>query len=491
MLVFPPQIARGQLLEDSGDEWEYQHQPRLRGYSLDCRIRPDGIDHDDSFPLHSIGQRHSAPQASSGSPLTRSTEDLREALTLGTMLQPSEKIRSEDWAPSADRLLPPGSAPVAAEQTLDIASSVNRPGMFHFWPDRQSLQVSSRPRPSRDPHPHPHPHPNTAGDTELGSRLEVLQSQLNRLETRVAADITVILQILQGPPATPVPPAYSIVSSKGSPLPSGASTRLRHPSTGAPSPSPLVPDPSTGVFSTGAPSPNTAPPSPSGPHTGVPTPSAPLRGSITSLLLPLAPLLLPLAPLLLPLAPLLLPLAPLLLPLAPLLLPLAPLLLPLAPLLLPLAPLLLPLDPLLLPLAPLLLPLAPLLLPLAPLLLPLAPLLLPLAPLLLPLAPLLLPLDPLLLPLAPLLAPPSPATGVSRPSSRPLAPLLAPLSPVLWSLAPQVGFLTPSSSHMVDPWLPTMYTISPVLAERPPSSAKNQIPTKSIKQISENPGNQP
>ncbi|XP_059893420.1 potassium voltage-gated channel subfamily H member 6-like [Gadus macrocephalus] len=288
-------IARGQLLEDSGDEWEYQQQPRQRGYSLDCRIRPDGIDHDDSFPLHSIGQRHSAPQPRCGSPLTRSTEDLREALTLGTKLQPSEKIRS-DWAPSADRLLPPGSAPVVAERTLDIASSVNRPGMFHFWPDRQSLLVSSRPRPSCNPDPHPHPH--TAGDTELGSRLEVLQSQLNRLETRVAADITVILQILQVPADPPVPPAYSIVSSKGSPLPSGASTRLRHPSTGAPSPSPLVPDPSTGVFSTGGPSPNTAPPSPSGPHTGVPTPSsgAPSSSSGISSSSPGVPILSPKEP---------------------------------------------------------------------------------------------------------------------------------------------------------------------------------------------------
>uniref|UniRef100_A0A3Q3APM6 Potassium voltage-gated channel, subfamily H (eag-related), member 6a n=1 Tax=Kryptolebias marmoratus TaxID=37003 RepID=A0A3Q3APM6_KRYMA len=56
---------------------------------------------------------------------------------------------------------------------------------------------------------------------ELESRLELLQSQLNRLETRMTADINVILQLLQRQMA-PVPPAYSSLSP---------STHLPHPTT--------------------------------------------------------------------------------------------------------------------------------------------------------------------------------------------------------------------------------------------------------------------
>ncbi|CAL8281877.1 unnamed protein product [Merluccius merluccius] len=111
-------IDQGQHPEDYGDDWEYQHQPRQRGYSLDCRIRPDGIDHDDSFPLHSIGQRHSAPQACSSSSLSLSTEDLRKPLTQGIKPHPSE----DNYASSVVRLLPPGSAPEGREQTLDTGA---------------------------------------------------------------------------------------------------------------------------------------------------------------------------------------------------------------------------------------------------------------------------------------------------------------------------------------------------------------------------------
>ncbi|KAG7271621.1 hypothetical protein CRUP_009279, partial [Coryphaenoides rupestris] len=63
--------------------------------------------------------RHSAPQACSGSTLSHSTEDLREPLTLGAKLHPSEEVRLDD-ASSVVRLLPPGSAPTEREQTVDI-----------------------------------------------------------------------------------------------------------------------------------------------------------------------------------------------------------------------------------------------------------------------------------------------------------------------------------------------------------------------------------
>uniref|UniRef100_A0A3Q4MMQ9 Potassium voltage-gated channel subfamily H member 7-like n=1 Tax=Neolamprologus brichardi TaxID=32507 RepID=A0A3Q4MMQ9_NEOBR len=58
-----------------------------------------------------------------------------------------------------------------------------------------------------------HPPPFTEErPRELETRLEILHSQLNRLETRMTTDISVILQLLQRQMA-PVPPAYSTVSS--------------------------------------------------------------------------------------------------------------------------------------------------------------------------------------------------------------------------------------------------------------------------------------
>ncbi|KAJ3608460.1 hypothetical protein NHX12_025507 [Muraenolepis orangiensis] len=254
--------------EDCGNDWE--HQPRPRGYSLDCRIRPDGIDHDDSFPLQSVGQRHSAPLACSGTSPSCSTEDLKETFSRGPGLRLSEEDHL-DYASSVVRLRAPGSGPLEREQTLDIpAPSVNRPGMFHCWPNRTSMQLSGLPWSSHHPQPHPE------GEADLGFRLEVLQSQLNRLETRMTADISVILQLLQGPTARLLPPTYSTVSSTGPPNPStrapnlstgppNPSTGAPNLSTGAPNPSTVVPYPSTGPpnLSTVAPNPSTGTPNPS------------------------------------------------------------------------------------------------------------------------------------------------------------------------------------------------------------------------------------
>ncbi|XP_055513078.1 potassium voltage-gated channel subfamily H member 6a [Leucoraja erinacea] len=54
---------------------------------------------------------------------------------------------------------------------------------------------------------------------EVESRLEMLHAQLNRLETRMSADINVILQLLQRQAVpTPVPPAYSAVSPVPHPI---------------------------------------------------------------------------------------------------------------------------------------------------------------------------------------------------------------------------------------------------------------------------------
>uniref|UniRef100_A0A8C9YI20 Potassium voltage-gated channel subfamily H member 2 n=1 Tax=Sander lucioperca TaxID=283035 RepID=A0A8C9YI20_SANLU len=95
------------------------------------------------------------------------------------------------------------------------ASSLNVPGMYQYWPEPQSQQFSSRAWRSSSVRNSYHPPPFTEQrPSELESRLEVLHSQLNRLETRMSADINVILQLLQRQIA-PVPPAYSTVSHTG------------------------------------------------------------------------------------------------------------------------------------------------------------------------------------------------------------------------------------------------------------------------------------
>nr|XP_025041733.1 potassium voltage-gated channel subfamily H member 6 [Pelodiscus sinensis] len=89
---------------------------------------------------------------------------------------------------------------------LSAAAPVDVPNMFAFWEDRQ-------------PHAHPAPlqhaslvHcPPACTPGPLESRLELLQAQLSRLESRMSSDITIILQLLQRQ-LSQVPPAYSPIS---------------------------------------------------------------------------------------------------------------------------------------------------------------------------------------------------------------------------------------------------------------------------------------
>ncbi|XP_074477025.1 voltage-gated inwardly rectifying potassium channel KCNH6 [Sebastes fasciatus] len=215
----PPIIT---TTDDSGDDCVYRHKPRHRNHSLDCRIRPDGIDHEDSYPLQSCRHRHSPPQdhwddpCSCGSPCSQSSEDLAKPLSDSAKVElyPAEDAR-RDYPPSVVQLLPPSGASVGREAVSDRghqASSLNVPGMYGYWPERQPQQFSSRAWRSSSVRNSYHPPPFTEERPgELESRLEVLNSQLNRLETRMTADINVILQLLQRQ-ITPVPPAYSTVS---------------------------------------------------------------------------------------------------------------------------------------------------------------------------------------------------------------------------------------------------------------------------------------
>ncbi|KAI1889003.1 hypothetical protein AGOR_G00174580 [Albula goreensis] len=87
--------------------------------------------------------------------------------------------------------------------------------IFSFWGDSRGRQYQEVPRSSL---PSPPPlnvplHSITRRQrSEVENRLDLLQKQLNRLETRMSTDISAIMQLLQRQMVL-VPPAYSTVSS--------------------------------------------------------------------------------------------------------------------------------------------------------------------------------------------------------------------------------------------------------------------------------------
>nr|XP_054605704.1 potassium voltage-gated channel subfamily H member 6 [Nothobranchius furzeri] len=199
--------------DDSGDDCEYRHKPKHRIHSLDCRIRPDGIDHEDTYPLQSC--HHSRPQAdwedlwSCGSSCCQSSEGLAKPLAHSARVElySSEEIRQVP-------VLPQSGASVGRDVVLDQGhkdSSLNVPGLCRCLRDQQPQQFSRHALQSSSFCNSDHPLKSTDRPSELESQLEDLHSQLNRLETRMTADINVILQLLQRQMAF-TPPAYSTVS---------------------------------------------------------------------------------------------------------------------------------------------------------------------------------------------------------------------------------------------------------------------------------------
>ncbi|XP_027885593.1 potassium voltage-gated channel subfamily H member 6 isoform X2 [Xiphophorus couchianus] len=253
------------ITNESGDDSEYRHKARHRIHPLDCRIRPDGIDHEDSFPHQSC---HCSPPQDGwddlwSSSCSQSSEDLSKPPTQTTrpvpvptddprpvlfptddprpvlfptddprpvlfptddprpVLFPTDDPRPGPF-PTAAPQLPQSRASVGRDTVLNQghqASSLNLPGMYRYWPDQQQLSNQVL-QPSSTGNPNPPLIPEER-PSELESRLEVLQSQLHRLETRMTADINVILQLLQRQMA-PVPPAYGTVSPSTLPIDSSA-----------------------------------------------------------------------------------------------------------------------------------------------------------------------------------------------------------------------------------------------------------------------------
>ncbi|XP_039862550.1 potassium voltage-gated channel subfamily H member 6 [Simochromis diagramma] len=226
--------------DDSGDDCEYHHKPRCKIHSLDCRNRPDGIDHEDSYPLQACHQSFShacwEDRCSCGSPCSQASEDFEKPFAHGAKTEHySAEADRQDYSSSALQLHPQSGTSVGKDAVFDRgpqASSLNVPGMYQYWSDRQSQQFSSQAWRSPSVRNSCHPPPFTEErPSELETRLEILHSQLNRLETRMTTDISVILQLLQRQMA-PVPPAYSTVSSStlhaDSPGLYGAGTPVLH-----------------------------------------------------------------------------------------------------------------------------------------------------------------------------------------------------------------------------------------------------------------------
>ncbi|XP_072298809.1 potassium voltage-gated channel subfamily H member 6a [Eucyclogobius newberryi] len=191
---------------------------RHRRSSLRRRNRPDGMDRDDpspdqrppaplppsSHPLSSSS--HWDDQCSSGSLCSRSSDDDRpldrnKPERYQTRDCPPVVSPRQHSGPSATRPVDLQGAPYTAAPPLSV------PGLYGYWADRRPSQFSDCNRrlgPVRTGLYLAQDRPR-----ELESRLDLLQSQLNRLESRMTADITVILQLLQ---RQMVPPAYSAVT---------------------------------------------------------------------------------------------------------------------------------------------------------------------------------------------------------------------------------------------------------------------------------------
>uniref|UniRef100_A0A8C3PFL4 Potassium voltage-gated channel subfamily H member 6 n=1 Tax=Chrysemys picta bellii TaxID=8478 RepID=A0A8C3PFL4_CHRPI len=183
---------------------------RRRKHSL----YPDGLDTgiSDAEPYHTYSELTNLQ-----GPLSKDQwDDLCSSTT------PCSQTSDEEAKPpsptQADLVTPSTSGTDVSKQAADDSQSYagttpgDVPNMFAFWEDRQ---------PNLHPEPLPHAslvHNSRAnplrldyGQGQIESRLELLQAQLSRLESRMSSDINIILQLLQRQ-LSQVPPAYSPIS---------------------------------------------------------------------------------------------------------------------------------------------------------------------------------------------------------------------------------------------------------------------------------------
>ncbi|CAL8274559.1 unnamed protein product [Lota lota] len=208
----------------SGDSECGYHRTRHRRHSMRRRNRPDGMDREEACPDQSCPVRNHRGNAavspwdemcSSTSLYSQSSDE--EMKSTGHGKAQTYPLGgggdTQDYPPTEVDFLPStGLGPVLDHAGPPYSAPVDVAGLCGYWNERRASQLSDsqiRPSSARAAY---HPPPRTlTRPSALESRLELLQAQLNRLETRMTADITIILQLLQRQMA-PIPPAYSTVS---------------------------------------------------------------------------------------------------------------------------------------------------------------------------------------------------------------------------------------------------------------------------------------
>ena len=197
--------------EQPGEVSALGQGPARVGPGPSCRGQPGG-------PWgESPSSGPSSPESSEDEGPGRSSSPLR--------LVPFSSPRPPGDPPGGEPLTEDGEKSDTCNPLSGAFSGVSN--IFSFWGDSRGRQYQELPRcpapaPSLLNIPLSSPGRRSRGDVE--SRLDALQRQLNRLETRLSADMATVLQLLQRQ-MTLVPPAYSAVTTPG-PGPTSASPLL-------------------------------------------------------------------------------------------------------------------------------------------------------------------------------------------------------------------------------------------------------------------------
>ncbi|CAH2302777.1 potassium voltage-gated channel subfamily H member 6 [Pelobates cultripes] len=155
--------------------------------------------------------------ASSTTPCSQTSDDETKPLNSGRLdrLPPADK---QEFIPAVVNLVTAnistrdGGRNVLETVETYSASPIEVPNLFSFWGEHHAAACPEPPQHISLVH-NPMDPPLTPDDrpVEVESRLELLQVQLDRLETRMSTDINIILQLLQRQ-VSQIPPAYSPIS---------------------------------------------------------------------------------------------------------------------------------------------------------------------------------------------------------------------------------------------------------------------------------------
>ncbi|XP_032934850.1 potassium voltage-gated channel subfamily H member 6 isoform X2 [Catharus ustulatus] len=168
-------------------------------------------------PRDPLGKGHWDDLGSSTSPCSQASDDEAKTGSPGKA-EPFPTPKKDDFALPSLSLITSSAGntemgkPAAESSQSYTATPLDIPNMFTFWEDRQPshpgepLQHISLVHSSQDVPLHRDYRPG-----QIESRLELLQAQLSRLESRMSSDINIILQLLQRQ-LSQVPPAYSPIS---------------------------------------------------------------------------------------------------------------------------------------------------------------------------------------------------------------------------------------------------------------------------------------